>query len=304
MTEEVLPLVSVMIPTFNAPRFCKLALESALAQNYPQIEIIVCDNSDNEKTSEMIAAYLSDPRLRYIRNRGAKSKAANFAPFATLARGDYLQWLMHDDILAPDKIAKMAACLQKFPQVTLVTSLRGIIDEKGRKASDMMPMELPIAGEYQIFDGASLGRLALAFAANIFGEPSAFMFRRRDLTHHYWRAECRGYRVISDVAMCLELLEKGDALVWREPLSFFRRHAAQEGQNIDVILLSRIEWVNLMREYLAKKVFLESAEDLKKPLAGFLREYGSEYPLLKEKASLAMQKAYEDCMDEIKNFVG
>ena len=48
------PLVSVLIPTYNRPNFFKLALESVLAQSYPNIEIIICDNSTNEETANLI----------------------------------------------------------------------------------------------------------------------------------------------------------------------------------------------------------------------------------------------------------
>ena len=97
--------------------------------------------------------------------------------------------------------------------------------------------------------------ITLKDALNFIGEPSAVLFRRNDLTHHYWRAESKGLKVISDVAMGVEVLEKGDFAIFKEPLSFFRRHEGQEGQQKDVILLSRIEWDMLIREYLERKVF-------------------------------------------------
>ena len=81
MTEhvETIPgLVSIMIPTYERPRMFEEALKSALAQTYPHVEIIVCDNSRDERTAELMEKYLTDPRVKYVRNREAKSKEENF----------------------------------------------------------------------------------------------------------------------------------------------------------------------------------------------------------------------------------
>lgn len=127
-----LPLISVMIPTYNRPEMFALALESALSQTYPNVEVLVTDNSTNEDTAELMEYYRSEPRVTYLRNREAKSKPENFAPFETLAKGEYLQWLMDDDVLAPDKLQRMMDVFLAYPNLTLVTSQRGI-DRRGRQ---------------------------------------------------------------------------------------------------------------------------------------------------------------------------
>ena len=88
---DTLPLVSIMIPTYNRPEMFALTLESALSQTYPNVEILVTDNSTNEDTANLMEYYKDEPRVTYLRNREAKSKAENFAPFETLAKGEYLQ---------------------------------------------------------------------------------------------------------------------------------------------------------------------------------------------------------------------
>ena len=105
-----------MIPTYNRPEYFELTLRSALAQTYPNIEILVCDNSTDERTAELMQAkgYVQDPRVHYQRNRAAKTKEENFAPFETMAKGKYLQWLMDDDIFALDKIEKMMENLRNI----------------------------------------------------------------------------------------------------------------------------------------------------------------------------------------------
>ena len=259
------PLVSIMIPTYNRPEYFRETLESARSQTYPNIEIIVCDNSTDDRTEELMQAYQDDIRVRYVRNKMAKTKAENFMPFEHLAQGEFLQWCMDDDILLPDKITRMVDVFLCEPTVTLVTSVRGVIDGDGMFLGQWEDAP-PIHGTYGGFRGSFVGYMTLANCTNFLGEPSAVLFRRRDLTHHYWRAESRGCLTISDCAMWLELLEKGDAVVFARPLSLFRVHGDQEGQNPESLVRGVIEWRHLIEEYWRRRVFLTKEEEHREAL--------------------------------------
>ncbi len=268
------PLVSVMIPTYNMPVFFQRTMRSAALQTYPNLEIIVCDNSTNEDTARIMEDYREDPRVRYIRNTGAKTKEDNFRPFKDLARGEYLQWLMHDDILCPTKIEKMAADLYNNPQITLVASQRQVIDADGMIMPSHLKTNIMAPDvEKMVFSGEAIGQKLLTSIGNFIGEPSAVLFRRKDLLNNYWLADCRGYKTISDVAMWLELMEKGNLMLYRDELSYYRRHPAQEGQSTDVVLLSRIEWLALNAEYYQRKIFLHTRKDYEKGLRIIAWEY-------------------------------
>ena len=252
------PLVSIMIPTYNRPELFEKTLQSALAQSYDNIEILVNDNSTNEDTSFLIRKYECDSRLKYYRNMNAKCKEDNFRPFEHTARGEYLQWCMDDDVLHRDKISMMASVMMLNPHITLVSSQRGFIDENG---NFLEPMRETIIKEDIIgrgYKGNAIGNYMLREISNLIGEPSAALFRRHDLEHHYWQADCRGYKTISDVVMWLELLEKGNLFLFKEPLSYYRYHSKQEGQQPEVVLLSRVEWLKLLQEYYERHVFISS----------------------------------------------
>lgn len=245
------PLVSIMIPTYNRPVLFEKTLQSALRQTYTNIEILVNDNSTDETTFNLIQPYLSDDRIHYYRNTSAKTKAANFKPFQAMAKGEYLQWCMDDDILASDKLALMVPVLRDNPDIALVTSQRGYIDINDQVVKDNDANPLIDAAEksaWRCYSGKDMGAAMLSGIHNLIGEPSAVLFRRQDLTNHYWEADCRGYAAISDVVMWLELLHKGDVVVFKDPLSYYRRHITQEGQQPDVILNSRLEWLRLLEE--------------------------------------------------------
>ena len=286
------PLVSIMIPTYNRPEYFRETLESARSQTYPNIEIIVCDNSTDDRTEELMQAYQDDIRVRYVRNKMAKTKAENFMPFEHLAQGEFLQWCMDDDILLPDKITLMVDVFLCEPTVTLVTSVRGVIDGDGMflgQSGDAPTID----GVYGCFSGSLLGHALLISCTNFLGEPSAVLFRRRDLTHHYWRAESRGYQILSDCAMWLELLEKGNAIVFAGPLSLFRRHDGQEQRQLESLVRGAIEWRRLIEEYWRKRVFLTKEEDYRTMLAGLRKTCKNVVDPLLPLVSPALRQEYE-----------
>lgn len=104
LTEEQLPLVSILIPACNAGMWIDATIRSALAQTWPHKEIIVVDDGSKDRTLEVARTFENQGVKVFLqRNQGA-SAARNHA--FSLCKGDYIQWLDADDLLAPDKIEK------------------------------------------------------------------------------------------------------------------------------------------------------------------------------------------------------
>lgn len=104
---EDLPLVSILIPAYNAEQWIAMTLRSALDQTWPRKEIIVVDDGSKDRTAEIAQSFIPQGVKVVVQpNRGA-SAARNHA-FA-LSKGDYIQWLDADDLLAPDKIERQMA---------------------------------------------------------------------------------------------------------------------------------------------------------------------------------------------------
>ena len=97
------PLVTIIIPVYNGTNFMAEAIDSAIAQTYKNIEIIVVnDGSTDEGETEKLALSYGD-RIRYIsKENGGVSSALNLA--IQNAKGEWFSWLSHDDLYYPNKI--------------------------------------------------------------------------------------------------------------------------------------------------------------------------------------------------------
>lgn len=102
-----MPLVSIIIPVYNTGDYLEPALRSAITQTWPNIEVIVVDDGSTDGSLERARRFESD-RLRVIAQKNGGSCSARNTG-ARAARGDYLQFFDHDDLLAPDKIEKQMA---------------------------------------------------------------------------------------------------------------------------------------------------------------------------------------------------
>ena len=105
------PLVSILIPAYNAERWIGYTLESAVNQTWPRKEIIVVDDGSRDRTAEVARGFASkDIKVVSTENHGL-SGAQNNA--FKLCQGDFVQLLDADDLLSPDKIERQVVALQE-----------------------------------------------------------------------------------------------------------------------------------------------------------------------------------------------
>jgi glycosyltransferase involved in cell wall biosynthesis len=118
---EDLPLVSILIPAYNAEQWIAATLRCALDQTWPRKEIIVVDDGSKDRTVEIADTFASQGVKVVVQPNQGASAARNHA--FSLCTGDYIQWLDADDLLAPDKIEKqMALAMQGLSKRTLLSA--------------------------------------------------------------------------------------------------------------------------------------------------------------------------------------
>lgn len=114
------PLVSILIPAYNAETWIGYTLEAAIAQSWPHKEIIVVDDGSRDRTAELAQRFASKGVVVVSKENGGAAAARNHA--FRLSQGDYIQWLDADDLLAPDKIERQLASLRQSDSKRILLS--------------------------------------------------------------------------------------------------------------------------------------------------------------------------------------
>jgi glycosyltransferase involved in cell wall biosynthesis len=106
------PAVTIVIPVYNGANYLAQAIDSALAQDLPGVEVVVVNDGSTDcgKTDEIAKAFL--PRVRYfVQPNGGVASALNRG--IAEARGVHVAWLSHDDLYRPDKVSRQVRFLQE-----------------------------------------------------------------------------------------------------------------------------------------------------------------------------------------------
>jgi len=114
------PLVSILIPAYNAQEWIADTLRSAIAQTWERKEIIVVDDGSTDRTLAVARRFESDG-VRVVAQDNQGAAAARNKAFS-LSQGDYIQWLDADDLLAPDKIERQLAALREVDSKRILLS--------------------------------------------------------------------------------------------------------------------------------------------------------------------------------------
>lgn len=107
------PKISIVIPAYNASNFLAEAIDSALAQTYPHVEIIVVnDGSKDGGATERIALSYGDKIRYFYKENGGSSSALNIG-IANMT-GEWFSWLSHDDLYVPEKLEKQVSYINSL----------------------------------------------------------------------------------------------------------------------------------------------------------------------------------------------
>lgn len=138
------PVVSVLIPTFNRAQYLGEAIASALAQDYPALEVIVLDNASTDGTAALVQRVAGDPRMRYVRNAENLGMVGNWRRgLYECATGEWFLILSDDDYLTDPSYLSKAMRLAQDPDVVIVYANGHILhEETGRR----VPLTLPFQG--------------------------------------------------------------------------------------------------------------------------------------------------------------
>lgn len=241
-----MPLVSILIPSYNRPKFLEIALESAIKQTYKNIEIIICDDSTNDEVFSMIENYTKKyDNIRYYKNKKNIGQFENDLKLIELSRGDYINFLMDDDVFESNKIEMMMECYlsDNNNEIKLVTSHRQLIDEIGNRLPDILATT-KLLEEDNILNGIDFGNFVLINGLNCIGEPTTPLFRKKDLIEPFGVFNDRKYGCNVDLATWLNLLSEGKIVYLSKTLSYFRIHSEQQLNSNTMLLLGATDYAH------------------------------------------------------------
>jgi glycosyltransferase involved in cell wall biosynthesis len=253
------PLVSVVIPAYNAEALLGETLNSVLAQSYTNLEIIVVDDGSTDATPQLLEKY-SD-RVRVLRQANAGQAAARNHG-AREAHGELLAFLDHDDLWDPDKTACQVALLDRFPEALAVYCDHRAIDAQGNLLSSSGALHFPRSS------GEMLRALLLSCCIVT---PGLVLLRRHAFDVSGGFDEAPLMRGSEDYAFWLRLATRGSFIYSPDTLVSYRRHEQQATrQKHWEMHLSRAKLHSLMA--IRDSVRASSDKDVKRLFAWVLEE--------------------------------
>lgn len=238
-----MPKISVLLPTYNYARYLPLAIESVLAQDFPDFELIISDDASRDESAAIAGLYAArDARIRFHRHETNLGMVGNWNWCLRQARGTYVKFLFGDDALAtPDALRTLAGLLDAHPTAAFAGSARALLDAASRQTGLWDDLEPGLHA------GPALAIRCLRRRRNLIGEPTSVLLRRAPADRGFDPA----YRQIVDLEMWFHLLLQGDFVYTARPLCAFRRHEGQQTVANNRERVTDQEMVNLLDRYVA-----------------------------------------------------
>lgn len=246
------PTVSILMATYNMAQYLPDAIESVLAQDFQDFELLIGDNVSTDQTSDVARRYaMKDPRIKYHRNAVHMTAAENFN--ACLQRSDpeskYWIMLASDDWWKPELLRMLVQTLEDDPALTFVHCDAALTDPAGNpigvKYSDLWsymstPGHGPHTATEDLFHGCYI--MALATLVNR---------KNKDRIYPVSPLMDPSLRLAPDHNLWLQLMVRGArAFYFDEPLAFYRKHPSAMTMPWNDVASLR-EQVSIFREKLA-----------------------------------------------------
>jgi glycosyltransferase involved in cell wall biosynthesis len=127
------PLVTLAVPTLDRADYLRETLSSVLAQNYPNLDILVSDNGSRDETSALVQTLIkNDCRARFRRNETTVPQHEHFTQCVQAARGEFFILLCDDDLINPSFVSELVGVATRHTDINVVVPATVTIDEQGK----------------------------------------------------------------------------------------------------------------------------------------------------------------------------
>ena len=126
------PKVTIGMPVYNGEPYLTTAIDSILAQDFADFELIIADNASSDQTEAICRNYAQqDERVRYIRHERNRGAAWNFRYVFEQGVGQYFKWAAADDYISPNMLSECVRALDADPSIVIAWPTNHLIDEQG-----------------------------------------------------------------------------------------------------------------------------------------------------------------------------
>ena len=200
------PLISIVMPAYNAERYIRDAIQSVLAQTYPHFELIVVDDCAKDQTAAIVQELAAtDSRIVFLRNQQNVGASASRNRAIAAAKGNWIAFLDSDDMWRADKLEQQVRFLQYHPEAHLLYTSSAFIDEQGNRFSHVMQAR-PLTTRSMLLKGNLIS-------------CSSVLVRKEDMM----RNPMQGDHLHEDYVTWLRILERESyAYGINEPLLIYR----------------------------------------------------------------------------------
>lgn len=132
-----MPLVSIIIPSYNSSKFLSETIDSVIAQSYGNWELIIVDDGSTDDTSHLVKRYLNDVRIKYLYQENSGVSAARNYGYQN-SKGDFVAFLDSDDVWLPESIEKKYTYLHEHADCGIVFGKMQIIDQDSKLRKEIL----------------------------------------------------------------------------------------------------------------------------------------------------------------------
>src|SRR5258708_1752854 len=231
------PRITVLMPVFNRERFVDEAIQSVVAQEFADFELLIVDDGSTDRTPELLRAWAQrDARIVVVTSPQNQGIPAALNRGLRHARAPYVARLDSDDIMMPGRLAEQAAVLDRDPEVVLVSCAHETMDSEGK-----------YLGTWYGDEPHEVVTYLLNFY-NIVGGGGQVMFRRSEVLGEGGYS-CE-YPSSDDYDSSVRLLRRGRILTLPMVGMKQRDHAARSAMQFAHV--KRANWTAIMSRSLAR----------------------------------------------------
>jgi hypothetical protein len=207
------PRVSVGLPVYNGEAYLAQTIESILAQDYANLELVISDNASTDATQDICQRYQAlDARVRYRRSDVNRGAVWNFNRVFELSSGEFFKWQAYDDLCLP---TFLSSCLREFERspmsVVLVYPRPQAIDEHGKPLGGLVERSVATS-DPQAHRRLSVVLRKLSMVSSFYGLIRASELRKTRLLGRFIAGD---WVMLAELSMLGEIREVPETLFLR-----------------------------------------------------------------------------------------